>query len=193
MSAPHIRGVEEVQGGGGGVTVESARQAVCRRERAACHACIALCASERALGMSECCCESMCAARDKGAMCTAKRRAGALDSSAACAGVGDRVSLRDEVATHGDARRIPPSPSLACANHPDPTAHAGMKGLIPLRLTHAHDLHPPTLQHENRCNNAPSNRHSPMNQHPKQKRPSPNHHHLIAQTQDTHTLRAHIP
>ena len=58
----------------------------------------------------------MCAARDKGAMCMAEGRAGALDS----AGVDDRVSVRDEVATHRDARHVTshPLPSLACANHP---------------------------------------------------------------------------
>ena len=69
-----------------------------------CLACVHCTLRKRALGICECCCESMCAARDTGAMCVAKRRAGALDS----AGVDDRVSVRDEVATHRDERHVPP-------------------------------------------------------------------------------------
>jgi hypothetical protein len=115
---PHLRGGG---GGGGGEGSTSSLQG-----SPDCLACVHCTLYKRALGICESCCERMCAARDKGAMCMVEGRAGALDS----AGVDDRVSVRDEVVMHRDARRIP-HPSLACANHPWSHIHtrsAGMKG-----------------------------------------------------------------
>jgi hypothetical protein len=60
------------------------------------HTCIRVCGYG-------CCCESVCAARDKGAMCMAKRRVSTLDS----AGVDVRESVRDEVAARAPSPDLP--------------------------------------------------------------------------------------
>ena len=95
-----------------------------------CLACVHCTLCKRAFGIYESCCDSMCAARDKGAMCMAKR--GREHCTVQVWTIAYRcVMTWPRTGMQGASPPPSPTPPLARENNTGPTAHAQYEEEIP--------------------------------------------------------------